>query len=124
MTIRAAIYARASADCPVSIESQIERLKAFAAEHCWEVVRTFRDSPTSMKKAREKRPGETALIDVIRARAIDKVLVWSVCRIGKSLVDLVPLHSDFDWLNVRWLQRRQVGTIEHDSDTPRHPRSA
>ena len=37
---------------------------------------------------------------------------------------LVPLHSDFDWLNARWLQRRQVGTIDHDSDTPRHPRSA
>jgi hypothetical protein len=36
----------------------------------------------------------------------------------------VPLHSDFDWLNARWLQRRQVGTIDHDSDTPRHPRSA
>jgi three-Cys-motif partner protein len=34
---------------------------------------------------------------------------------------LVPLHSGFDGLNLRWLQRGQEGVIDEDSDTARHP---
>ena len=37
----------------------------------------------------DRRPGEVALIDAIRSGAIDKVLLWSMCRIGKSLIELV-----------------------------------
>jgi hypothetical protein len=36
---------------------------------------------------------------------------------------LVPLHSDFDRLTVPWFQCGQVGPINQDSDTPRHPRA-
>ena len=36
---------------------------------------------------------------------------------------LVPLHSDFDRLTVPWFQCGQVGAIDQDSDTPRHPRA-
>jgi hypothetical protein len=33
----------------------------------------------------------------------------------------VPLHSDYDWLDLRWFQRGQVGAIDQDGDTARHP---
>ena len=49
----------------------------------------FRDRPTTVKKGQDRRPGELALIEAIRSGAIDRVLVWSIDRIGKSLVDLV-----------------------------------
>ena len=38
------------------------------------------------------------------------------------LLELVPLHSDFDRLTVPWFQCGQVGTINQDSDTPGQPR--
>ena len=47
------------------------------------------DRLTTVRKGQNRRPGEQALLDTIKSRAIDKVLVWSIDRIGKSLVDLV-----------------------------------
>ena len=74
MTLRAAIYARTSPDCPVSADEQIERLHAIARERGWTVVRVFTDRPTSVRKGVDKRPGEMALIDAIRSGTIDRVL--------------------------------------------------
>jgi DNA invertase Pin-like site-specific DNA recombinase len=89
MTIRVAIYARTSSDCPLSADDQIERLQAIADQRGWAVVHIFTDRPTSVRKGQDRRPGEGALIDLIRRGAIDRVLIWSVCRLGKSLTDLV-----------------------------------
>jgi len=89
MTIRAAIYARTSPDCPLSAEEQIERLTTIALERGWVVAKVFTDQPTSVKIGSDRRPGEMALLDAIRSGAIDKVLIWSIDRIGRSLVDLV-----------------------------------
>ena len=87
MTIRAAIYARSSPDCSLSNEDQIERLQTVAGEHGWTVTRIFTDCPATVKK--DRRPGELALIDAIHCGQIDKVLIWSIDRIGKSLIELV-----------------------------------
>jgi DNA invertase Pin-like site-specific DNA recombinase len=89
MTIRAAIYARTSPDCPLSAEEQIERLTTLALERGWTVAKVFTDQPTSVKAGSERRAGEMALINAAHSDAIDKVLIWSVCRLGKSLIDLV-----------------------------------
>jgi DNA invertase Pin-like site-specific DNA recombinase len=89
MTIRAAIYARTSPDCLLSIEDQVARLSSIASEHGWQVEGVFTDRPVSAKKCLDRRPGEMALIEAIRSSAIDKALISSIDRIGKSLVDLV-----------------------------------
>ena len=91
MTIRAAIYARTSPDCPVSAEDQIERLQTLAHERGWTVVQAFIVRPITVRRGLDRRPGEIALIEAIRSPGIDKVLIWSVCRIGKSLADLVAI---------------------------------
>ena len=93
MRIRVAIYARTSPDCPLSADDQVQRLKTVAAERGWTVLAVFTDRPTSARGP-DRRPGEAALIDAIRNGTIDRVLIWSVCRIGKSLPDLVSLHGD------------------------------
>jgi DNA invertase Pin-like site-specific DNA recombinase len=87
MRIRVAIYARISPDCPLSGDDQVQRLQTAAAERDWTVSQTT-DRPTSARGP-DRRPGEAALIDAIRKSTIDRVLIWSVCRIGKSLPDLV-----------------------------------
>jgi DNA invertase Pin-like site-specific DNA recombinase len=89
MTIRTAIYARASPDCPLSEDEQIDRLRTIAAERGWTVTSLFSDRPTTVRKGQERRPGERALIEAIRSGSIDKVLVWSLCRVGRSLTELV-----------------------------------
>ena len=87
MTIRAAIYVRSSPDCLLSSEHQIERLTAIAHERGWTVAQVFSDRPATVKK--DRRPGEAALVNLIRSGAIDRVLICSIDRIGRSLVDLV-----------------------------------
>ena len=89
MTIRAAIYARTSSDCPLSADEQIDRLQAIARERGWAVVHILTDRPTSVRKGQDRRPGEVALIDLIRRGAINRVLIWSIDRIGRTLIDLV-----------------------------------
>jgi DNA invertase Pin-like site-specific DNA recombinase len=88
MRIRAAIYARTSPDCPLSADDQVQRLKTVAAERDWTVSQKFTDRPTSARGP-DRRSGEAALIDAIRTGTVDRVLILSIDRIGKSLVDLV-----------------------------------
>jgi DNA invertase Pin-like site-specific DNA recombinase len=94
MNIRAAIYARSSPDCPLSIEDQVARLSSIASEHDWKVESVFTDRPVSAKKGLDRRPGEVALAEVIRSGTIDRVLVSSICRVGKSLTDLIAFLEE------------------------------
>src|ERR1700720_2667888 len=87
MTIRAAIYARSSPDCLLSAGDQIERLQAVARERGWTVMPAFIDRPATVKK--DRRPGEVKLMNARRSGLVDKVLLWSIDRVGRSLVDLV-----------------------------------
>ena len=86
---RVAIYARSSPDCPLAADEQIKRLRTVAIERGWTVAHVFADRPTAVKKDQDRRSGEQALVAAIRSAAIDRVLVWSIDRIGKSLADLV-----------------------------------
>ncbi len=90
MTNRVAIYARTSPDCPLSADDQAQRLKTVAAERGWTVVAVYTDRPTSARGP-DRRPGEAALINAIRRGAIDRVLIWSIDRFGRSLVEMIGL---------------------------------
>ena len=88
MTSNVVIYARTSPDCTVSAEAQVASLKAVAADHGWAVVNVFADHLATAKK--DRRPGEQRLLEAIRSRdSVDKVLIWSIDRLGRSLLDLV-----------------------------------
>ena len=89
MLINAVIYARTSPDCPISAEDQIDRLQTVADQHGWMVTQVFVDRPMPMKKGKEPRPGEAALLDTIRSGGVQNVLVYGVDRVGRSLVELV-----------------------------------
>jgi DNA invertase Pin-like site-specific DNA recombinase len=89
MTINVIIYARQSADCLSSAGEQVDSLRAVAAANGWMIARMFIDRPTSAKKKCERRPGQAALIEAIRLGGVQKVLMWGLDRLGRSLVDLV-----------------------------------
>jgi DNA invertase Pin-like site-specific DNA recombinase len=70
----------------VSAELQVERLMAIAAEYGWTIADVFTERQATVKK--DQRPGEKALMDAIRAGGVDRVLLWSACRIGISLAEV------------------------------------
>jgi DNA invertase Pin-like site-specific DNA recombinase len=109
MTIRAAIYARSSPDCPKSADEQIERLTTIAGERGWNVVSVFADSPATVKK--DRRPSEVALIDAVRSGGADKVLIFGIDRVGRSLADLVTFMEACRTAGVSlWLDEQGLDT--------------
>ena len=91
MLICAAIYGRSSPDYSLTADQQIDSLRAVADGQGWIVKRVFTDRPTSVQKGLDRRPGEAALIDAIRSREIDRVCIHSICRVGRTLADLVSI---------------------------------
>jgi DNA invertase Pin-like site-specific DNA recombinase len=113
MTVCAAIYARSSPDCPVAAEQQVELLRTVAAERGWVVTGVFTDNPMPLKRGRERRPAETALRDAIRQRGLQKVLVSSIDRIGRTLEELVRFLEMCQGAGVSlWLDDQMLDTAQ------------
>jgi DNA invertase Pin-like site-specific DNA recombinase len=70
-------------------EAQVKDLQLVAETQGWTVVRTFADRPIPLKRGRERRPGETALLAAIRVGAVEKVLLFSIDRVGRTLAEVV-----------------------------------
>jgi DNA invertase Pin-like site-specific DNA recombinase len=82
----------------------------------WLVYRgeIYRDEGISGARGRDKRPGLDALLKGVARREFDVVAAWSVCRLGRSLSDLIGLLGE--------LQARDVDLFLHqqalDTSTP------
>ena len=111
MTTRTAIYARTSPDCPLSEDEQIKRLRTIAAECGWTVGHIFTDRPTTVRKGHDRRLGEQALVEAIRSRSIKRILIWSIDRIGKTLVELVGFMETCRLHDVSlWVEEQKLDT--------------
>ena len=93
---RVALYARVSTDQSQTVENQLAELQAVAARLGWVVVAVFTDEGISGAKCRDKRPGYDALLKGVTRREFDLVAAWSVCRLGRSLQDLVAFLSEVE----------------------------
>jgi len=90
-----AIYARVStADRSQTVENQLRDLQAVALRQDWIIVATFTDEGISGAKGRDKRPGYDALLKGVARKDFDLIASWSICRLGRSLPDLVSLLGD------------------------------
>ena len=121
MSIRAAIYGRSSPDCPLTADQQIDRLKAVVDEHGWMVAWLFTDRPTSIRKGLDRRPGEAALLDAIRNGEIDMMCISSICRVGKTVPDLVSFLENCRSADVSWSRPSPAGdhvSAEHGPGKP------
>jgi DNA invertase Pin-like site-specific DNA recombinase len=93
----------------MSADEQIERLRSIAVERGWTVASVFIDRPTTVRKGLDRRAGEVALLDAVRSDGVDKVLIWSIDRVGKSLVDLVTFTETCRAAGVSlWLHQQGV----------------
>jgi DNA invertase Pin-like site-specific DNA recombinase len=108
--MRAALYVRVSTDGQ-TCENQDRELRASAARMGHEVVQVYRDDGISGARGRDRRPGFDALHRDIARRKFDLVMAWSVCRLGRSLRDLLSLLEDMRAKNVDlYLEKQGLDT--------------
>ena len=97
MTIkRVALYVRVSTDKGQTVDNQIRDLKHAAERFGWTIAAVHRDEGISGAKGRDRRPGLDALLRGIARREYDIVAAWSVCRLGRSLSDLIGFLGDLN----------------------------
>jgi site-specific DNA recombinase len=98
--MKAAIYTRVSTDEQAdnySLPTQLEACQRYAAAHELEVVAEFSDTESG---ADHDRPGLNKVRDLIRMRAIDALIVYSVDRLARDAALYYIIKSE--------LQRAQV----------------
>jgi DNA invertase Pin-like site-specific DNA recombinase len=88
-----AIYARVSTGGQ-TIENQLRELRAVAKRLGHQVVAEFKDNGISGAKGRAQRPGLNSLLECVTRRDFDKVMAWSVDRLGRSLPDLLAFMGE------------------------------
>lgn len=95
LTKRVALYCRVStADRTQTVENQLRDLLGVAQRQDWEIVATFLDEGISGAKGRDKRPGFDNLLKGVARKDFDLIACFSVCRIGRSLPDLIHFLGD------------------------------
>lgn len=90
---RVAIYTRVSTGGQTTA-NQLRELRAAAKRLGHQVVVEFTDEGISGAKGRDGRPGLNKLLDGVTRRDFDKVMAWSVDRLGRSLPDLLSFMGE------------------------------
>ena len=103
--MRVAIYARVSSETQ-DYEMRLQELQALADRSGYEVVEIYAEK-ISGAKANADRPELKRLMKDARWRRFQKVLVWSVDRLGRSMKNLVDVLTELRDLKIDILAHRQ-----------------
>ena len=87
------IYARVSTNDQTT-ENQILKLKTIVEKNAWELTEIYIDEGISGAKGRDKRPEFNRLCKDMVRRKFDRILVWDVSRLGRSLQHLVEFLNE------------------------------
>jgi DNA invertase Pin-like site-specific DNA recombinase len=87
------IYARVSTSDQTT-ENQILKLKTIVEKNRWELTEIYIDEGISGAKGRDKRPEFNRLCKDMVRRKFDRILVWDVSRLGRSLQHLVEFLNE------------------------------
>ena len=90
---RVAIYTRVSTGGQTTA-NQLRELRAVAKREGHKIIAEFTDEGISGAKGRDQRPGLNSLLDGVMRRDFDKVMAWSVDRLGRSLPDLLTFMGE------------------------------
>jgi DNA invertase Pin-like site-specific DNA recombinase len=84
--IHAVIYSRVSSDSErQDTERQTNELKDYAHRMGYKIIDVYEEKVSGFKK-NEQRPVFTKMLQDIKTNNIDKVLVWELSRIGRSVL--------------------------------------
>lgn len=107
------IYGRVSTT-EQTIDNQIVFLKRIVEQNKWDLIDIYIDDGISGSKGRDKRPEFDRLCKDMVRRKFNKILVWDVSRLGRSLQHLVEFLNDVQSVNCH-LYIHQSGL---DTSTP------
>lgn len=102
-TKRVVIYSRVSTS-EQNPEIQMEELKTYSKLRGWNIVEEISDFGFS--GSTDKRPGYKKLIELVRARRIDVVVVVKLDRLFRSVKHIVAALSEFSDLGVEFVSLR------------------
>ena len=111
--VRAAIYLRVSRDDQTT-ENQRLVLARVAEHRGWLIVQTYEDQGISGAKGRDQRPAFDAMLKDAVRRRYDILMVWSIDRLGRSVLHVANALAELDAAGIR-LYCDQQGI---DSSTP------
>lgn len=119
MSTRAVIYARQSLDRSgegAAVDRQTADCRRLAEQRGWTVTDTIVDNDLSASTGKV-RPGYQRLLQAMRARSLDVVVVWHVDRLTRRLVDLEEVISLCETTGVRLAT--VTGDLDLSTDTGR-----
>lgn len=100
--MRAVAYVRVStdkqADRGISLEAQVEKVRAMATVHSAELIEVVTDAGESAKSL--DRPGMAHVLEMVRTKTVDMVIVAKLDRLTRSVRDLADLLELFERKNV------------------------
>jgi DNA invertase Pin-like site-specific DNA recombinase len=111
--VRAAIYLRVSRNDQTT-ENQRLVLARVAGHRGWLIVQTYEDHGISGAKGRDQRPAFDAMLKDAVRRRYDILMVWSIDRLGRSVLHVANALAELDAAGIR-LYCDQQGI---DSSTP------
>src|SRR6056300_1186718 len=84
--IKAVIYSRVSSDSErQDTERQTKELIEYADKMGYEIIKVYEEKVSGFKK-NEQRPVFSQMLSDVQANQIDKILVWELSRIGRSVL--------------------------------------
>src|SRR5712671_5938305 len=91
---RVGLYARVSTNDQQTLPRQNRAMREYAALRGWTIMMQVREvgSGAAQREAREK------LLEAVRRREIDVVLVWRLDRWGRSVTDLLTTLQELEHL--------------------------
>ncbi len=111
---RAVIYVRVStakqAESGLGLGDQTERLAAYCALRGLDMVATVTDAGESAGKPLAKRPGGRKVLDLVRRKAVDAVVVLKLDRAFRSVVDALQTSEAWDRAGVALHVADMAGT--------------
>ena len=96
------IYVRVSTDEQAlngfSIRAQIEKLSSYCKIKEWDIFKIYKDEGISGKTI-DERNGLINLLDDVKTKMVDNVLVYKIDRLTRSTKDLIELIDVFNTYN-------------------------
>ena len=110
---KVAIYGRISTN-DQTVQNQTNFLKEIVVRYQWELVDEYIDEGVSGAKGRSQRPEFDRLCKDMVRRKFNRILVWDISRLSRSLQHLVEFLNDVQSVNCN-LYIHQSGL---DTSTP------
>jgi DNA invertase Pin-like site-specific DNA recombinase len=104
--MRAALYLRVSRDSQTT-ENQRIMLTKLADHRGFKIVKEYEDQGISGGKGRDKRPAFDQMLKDAMRRRFDVCLVWSMDRLGRSVLHVAQAMAELDAAGVALISEQQ-----------------